>query len=61
MYRVSPRKKTPHIYKTVYLPEALADKIEEVSIKNDTSFNFALVSILEKTLFPEQPEIRCVK
>ena len=56
MYTIPPRKRKPHIYKTTYLSETLAEKIEEVAAKNNTSFNFALVYILESVLFPEQTD-----
>ena len=49
MYTIPPRKRKPHIYKTTYLSETLAEKIEEVAAK-------ALVSILESVLFPEQTD-----
>ena len=33
MYTIPPRKRKPHIYKTTYLSETLAEKIEEVAAK----------------------------
>ena len=41
------RKKVQACYKTLYISDALADKITQLSIDNDTSFNNIVIRILE--------------
>ena len=43
-------KKYPKITKSVYLPEELAKKIEEMAAKHGTTFSGVIVSMIEYCL-----------
>lgn len=44
------KQKKETIYKTLYLPKALADRIQKIADDNDTSFNNVVVSMIETCL-----------
>ena len=44
------KQKKETIYKTLYLPKALADRIQKIADDNDTSFNNVVVSLIEACL-----------
>ena len=44
------KQKKETIYKTLYLPNALADRIQKIADDNDTSFNNVVVSMIEACL-----------
>ena len=44
------KQKEPAIYKTLYIKQALADKIEKIAIENDTSWNNVVISMIESCL-----------
>ncbi len=41
------RKKVQACYKTLYITDELADKVTNLAIENDTSFNNIVIKILE--------------
>lgn len=44
------------IYKSLYIKENLAQKIEEIARENDTSFNNVIISMIEHCLNEEKKE-----
>ncbi len=44
------KKKEPAINKTLYIKQALADKIEKIAIENETSWNNVVISMIESCL-----------
>ena len=44
------KQKEPSIYKTLYIKEALADKIEKIAAENETSWNNVVISMIESCL-----------
>ena len=44
------KKKDPAIYKTLYIKQSLADKIEKIAEENKTSFNNVVISMIESCL-----------
>ena len=44
------KQKDPAINKTLYIKQALADKIEKIAIENDTSWNNVVISMIESCL-----------
>ena len=44
------KQKEPAIYKTLYIKQALADKIEKIAIENETSWNNVVISMIESCL-----------
>ncbi len=44
------RNKKTSIYRSLYIKEELAKKVEEIAIKNDTSFNNVVISMIEYCL-----------
>lgn len=44
------KKKEPSINKTLYIKQALAEKIEQIAIENDTSWNNVVISMIESCL-----------
>lgn len=48
MFNVKPTKnKEPVSYKTLYIKKKLIEEIEKIAIKNDTSFNNVVISMIE--------------
>lgn len=41
------KQKTKTCYKSLYMTEDLADKINRLAVDNDTSFNNVVISIIE--------------
>ena len=41
------KKKNESVYKTIYIKEDLAEKIEKIASKNETSFNNVVISMIE--------------
>lgn len=48
------KKKDPAIYKTLYIKQSLADKIEKIAEENKTSFNNVVISMIESCLNTEE-------
>ena len=48
------KKKDPAIYKTLYIKQSLADKIEKIADENNTSFNNVVISMIESCLSTEE-------
>ena len=44
------KQKEPAIYKTLYIKQALADKIEKIANENETSWNNVVISMIESCL-----------
>ena len=44
------QKKEPAGYKTLYIKIRLIDEIEKIAIKNNTSFNNVIISMIEECL-----------
>lgn len=41
------KQKTKTCYKSLYMTEDLADRINQLAVENDTSFNNVVISIIE--------------
>ena len=50
------REKVPAVYKTIYIKKSLADKIEKLARKHNTSFNNIVISILTQYLLDAEDE-----
>ena len=50
MFLKKKKKKIPSTYKSIYIKEELAKKIEQIAKDNDTSFNNVVISMIEKCL-----------
>lgn len=48
------KKKEATVYKSLYIKEELAKKIEEIAKANNTSFNNVIVSMIEFCLLDEK-------
>ena len=48
------KKKENSVYKSLYLKEDLAKKVEEIAKINNTSFNNVIVSMIEFCLLDEE-------
>ena len=44
------KEKVASTYKTIYLKEDLANKVEQIAKENNTSFNNVVVSMIESCL-----------
>ena len=44
------KQKDPAIYKTLYIKQSLADKIEKIANENETSWNNVVISMIESCL-----------
>ena len=44
------KEKIPSTYKSIYIKEELAKKIEQIAKDNDTSFNNVVISMIEECL-----------
>lgn len=44
------KKRVKHIYKTLYISEALVAKIDRIAFDNSTSFNNIVISMIESCL-----------
>ena len=47
------KQKEPAIYKTLYIKQSLADKIEKIANENETSWNNVVISMIESCLKEE--------
>ena len=47
------KQKEPAIYKTLYIKQALADRIEKIAAENNTSWNNVVISMIESCLDEE--------
>lgn len=47
------KEKETSIYKTLYIKQRLADKIEKLAKDNNTSFNNVVISMIEACLYEE--------
>ena len=54
----STKKKENTIYKSLYIKEELAKKVEEIAKTNNTSFNNVIVSMIEFCLLEEEEDKR---
>ena len=52
----STQKKESSVYKSLYLKEEIAKKVEEIAKANNTSFNNVIVSMIEFCLLDEKEE-----
>lgn len=50
------KNKSDKITKSLYISSALVEKVEKIAIKNDTSFNNVIVSMIEFCLKDEEEE-----
>ena len=50
------KKKDNSIYKSLYIKEDLAKKVEEIAKINNTSFNNVIISMIEFCLLDEDDE-----
>lgn len=48
------RGKQETVYKTIYIKQALVDKIDKIAKENDTSFNNVVISMIEACLEDER-------
>ena len=49
-FRPEDASKIDHIYKSLYIPEALAEQVERLASKNGTSFSKMVVRMIEYCL-----------
>ncbi|WP_160636772.1 hypothetical protein [Pseudoflavonifractor sp. 60] len=45
--------KKESIYKTLYISKSLVDKIQQIAVENQTSFNNVVISMIESCLQEE--------
>ena len=50
------QKKEASVYKSLYIKEDLAKKVEEIAKDNETSFNNVIISMIEACLLEEDDE-----
>ena len=50
------KDKVKSIYKTLYIPQDTAEKVERLAIENETSFNNVVVSMIDSFLRSENDE-----
>lgn len=48
------KEKEPAVYKSIYMKEELAKKIEKIAKDNNTSFNNVIISMIEECLDEEK-------
>lgn len=48
------KKRIKHIYKTLYISEALVSQIDNLAYANSTSFNNIVISMIESCLKEEE-------
>lgn len=46
----STKQKEPAIYKTLYIKQSIADRIEKIANENNTSWNNIVISMIESCL-----------
>lgn len=52
------RKKVPSVYKSLYINEQLAERVEQIAKENETSFNNVVISMIEHCLAETEEEKR---
>lgn len=52
------RKKVPSVYKSLYINEQLAERVEQMAKENETSFNNVVISMIEHCLAETEEEKR---
>ena len=55
------RKKVPSVYKSLYINEQLAERVEQMTKENETSFNNVVISMIEHCLAESEEEKRKIK
>lgn len=57
----STRKKVPSVYKSLYINEQLAERVEQMAKENETSFNNVVISMIEHCLAETEEEKRKIE
>ena len=52
------RKKVSSVYKSLYINEQLAERVEQMAKENETSFNNVVISMIEHCLAETEEEKR---
>lgn len=55
------RKKVPSVYKSLYINEQLAERVEQMAKENETSFNNVVISMIEHCLVETEEEKRKIE
>ena len=55
------RKKVPSVYKSLYINEQLAERVEQIAKENETSFNNVVISMIEHCLAETEEEKRKIE
>ena len=55
------RKKVPSVYKSLYINEQLAERVEQMAKENETSFNNVVISMIEHCLAETEEEKRKIE
>ena len=55
------KKKVPSVYKSLYINEQLAERVEKIAKENETSFNNVVISMIEHCLAESEAEKRKMK
>ena len=55
------RKKVPSVYKSLYINEQLAERVEQMGKENETSFNNVVISMIEHCLAESEEEKRKIE
>lgn len=55
------RKKVPSVYKSLYINEQLAERVEQMAKENETSFNNVVISMIEHCLAESEEEKRKIE
>lgn len=55
------RKKVPSVYKSLYINEQLAERVEQMAKENETSFNNVVISMIEHCLAESKEEKRKIE
>lgn len=50
------KKKESSVYKSLYIKEDLAKKVEEIAKDNETSFNNVIISMIEACLLEDEDQ-----
>ena len=55
------RKKVPSVYKSLYINEQLAERVEQMAKENETSFNNVVIGMIEHCLAEAEEEKRKIE
>ena len=55
------RKKVSSVYKSLYINEQLAERVEQMAKENETSFNNVVISMIEHCLAETEEEKRKIE